>query len=179
MREFKVKDRVECAVYGKGVVEKVSEDKGDTYPIFVKFDTKLEQFYTSEGKLFSVRETFPTLKHIDDEPEIVEAKFKVGDKVTCCIMGDGTVERILTLNVSYPIIVLLDTGEKCFYSMNGACEGSRTNITTLSLEKYDVPVVTRANGKNPLEKGRILDSIDGIQHSLRYLESIVRGENEE
>lgn len=48
-RNFKVGDRVECPLFGSGVVLAVDSDGGE-FPIHIHFDSNVQVAYTSDGR---------------------------------------------------------------------------------------------------------------------------------
>ena len=91
MREFKDGDRVECILYGKGVVFCV--DIEDRFSIFVRFDCGSHCSYTNKGCIRASSKR--TLFHLEDFPEIIYKPVKVKVtkyKVLCKCPAEGVLE---------------------------------------------------------------------------------------
>ena len=47
---FEAKQKVWCAIYGAGVVQRIRQQSGVKYPVIVLFNNELNAAYTSDGK---------------------------------------------------------------------------------------------------------------------------------
>lgn len=82
MNEFKVGDKVECLVYGKGEVVDIRKSYPE-YPVGVKFESGRTDNYTKDGRLragYNVTLTKGTWKVEEVLPEVT---YKQGELVWC------------------------------------------------------------------------------------------------
>ena len=50
-RRSKKGDKVTCCIYGKGIIDKISQESRSKYPVYVEFNDEYYQYYTLDGKL--------------------------------------------------------------------------------------------------------------------------------
>ena len=81
MNEFKVGDKVECLLYGKGEVTKVEKDC--TFPVIVDFKDLASVMYTEDGR-YSVKSKVTLTKGTWKIEEVLpEVTYKQGELVWC------------------------------------------------------------------------------------------------
>lgn len=88
MNEFKVGDKVECLVNGKGEVFRLKSDHD--FCIYVSFENGRKDAYTKDGKLYSNSNVCLTHGTWDVKEKPLEITYKVGELVWADLgYGDG------------------------------------------------------------------------------------------
>lgn len=87
MNEFKVGDKVDCLLYGKGEVTKVEKDC--TFPVIVDFKDLASVMYTEDGR-YSVKSKVTLTKGTWKVEEVLpEVTYKQGELVWCDVRHNG------------------------------------------------------------------------------------------
>lgn len=87
MNEFKVGDKVECLLHGKGKV--IDVEVAGMYPIRVSFPTVDDLWYTKEGKYTKYSRVSLTKRTWKVEEVMPEVTYKQGELVWCDVRQNG------------------------------------------------------------------------------------------
>lgn len=87
MNEFKVGDKVECLLFGKGSIYVI--ENNSAYPVGVSFGSSNRQWYTKNGRYVELSNVTLTKGTWKVEEVLPEVTYKQGELVWCDVRQNG------------------------------------------------------------------------------------------
>mgnify|MGYP003440070020 FL=1 len=87
MNEFKVGDKVECLLFGKGSIDAI--ENNSAYPVSVRFGPSKIQWYTKDGRYVELSKVILTKGTWKVEEVLPEVTYKQGELVWCDVRQNG------------------------------------------------------------------------------------------
>ena len=170
MHEFKVGDKVVVKAHPSGNNSAYNSGEGFINKWLPVMDTFIGNIYTIKRiehtgvEMYEVLYCFPptSLELIEEvTPEKANSMFKVGQKVWCVALGEGTVSSITDEGSTYPVNVKFSGGMEEFYTEDGKLflSGNRTLFFSPPIisAETEPPFVSTLVGKKVLLESNKVD----------------------